>query len=587
MASRGFRCGRHVTRGIYLPFSFISLFMHHMRHAASPNGAPDSPTLLSVQPPQAIPGAGKQAAHPDKRVTGALPHRAPRKALKLKLTWARRLHRLGDRLESWTRAAQMQLGFSVPFSATDRNWYKGKLGASSGPGLRHRAVTAPNGKPTTHPHGTASPSHPPEMSQPPNEISDQITDVILEAKAARLAIAGRIGPHLDAIRGDADPVYRRVGEGAPRHPGRRQLISEAGTESSCVLVLDRGSADYLEAFPTKPPSVPGIIGTGNATGATLLDRLVALRQRPPPPQGKVSNESFFYPRGHIEALLTEGDVARVIADGRDLLSEADKPPLTDDQIRHYAKRICQAESGYHRVFAVLLLLNRGWEVVRFVDEGICDAELPLHTAFVNGPTAPPKLRRQSDTETDLACLRTWVPLDHEKFDQEQWAMVAPFFAHGGKRRGAKLYNLENKDILPWIEKQHAVRKGAYGEISKVKIHPRHHSFKVGGRRIDWFAVKHFNRAAHHGSHQADSRGNGTMSQLGPLGTSGGSTPEFGDEIESLNRFSGDAHPHLISLQAAVHHGDQYFVILPWAECDLKEMWAKEGPRDPLDKDSLV
>jgi hypothetical protein len=333
--------------------------------------------------------------------------------------------------------------------------------------------------------------------------------------------------------------------------------------------------------------VPGITGTGNATGATLLDRLVALRQRPPPPQGKVSNESFFYPRGHIEALLTEGDVARVIADGRDLLSEADKPPLTDDQIRHYAKRICQAESGYHRVFAVLLLLNRGWEVVRFVDEGICDAELPLHTAFVNGPTAPPKLRRQSDTETDLACLRTWVPLDHEKFDQEQWAMVAPFFAHGGKRRGAKLYNLENKDILPWIEKQHAVRKGAYGEISKVKIHPRHHSFKVGGRRIDWFAVKHFNRAAHHGSHQADSRGNGTMSQLGPLGTSGGSTPEFGDEIESLNRFSGDAHPHLISLQAAVHHGDQYFVILPWAECDLKEMWAKEGPRDPLDKDSLV
>lgn len=62
--------------------------------------------------------------------------------------------------------------------------------------------------------------------------------------------------------------------------------------------------------------------------------------------------------------------------------------------------------------------------------------------------------------------------------------------------------------------------------------------------------------------------------------------EFEREIEILSRFSGDVHQHLISLQAAFRHGDDYCVILPWAESDLLTLWQKTRPGPPLHKPNL-
>lgn len=62
--------------------------------------------------------------------------------------------------------------------------------------------------------------------------------------------------------------------------------------------------------------------------------------------------------------------------------------------------------------------------------------------------------------------------------------------------------------------------------------------------------------------------------------------EFEREIEILNRFSGDVHPHLVSLQAAFRHGDDYCVIFPWAESDLRTLWRTRDSGDPLEKDNL-
>jgi serine/threonine protein kinase len=86
-----------------------------------------------------------------------------------------------------------------------------------------------------------------------------------------------------------------------------------------------------------------------------------------------------------------------------------------------------------------------------------------------------------------------------------------------------------------------------------------------------------------------------MASLTYLQTSGTVDAEelkegFKREIETLRRFSGEDHPHLISLLAAFRHGDDYCVIFRWARCDLKTLWRDSAKwnwdPDPLSKPTL-
>jgi serine/threonine protein kinase len=62
--------------------------------------------------------------------------------------------------------------------------------------------------------------------------------------------------------------------------------------------------------------------------------------------------------------------------------------------------------------------------------------------------------------------------------------------------------------------------------------------------------------------------------------------EFEEEIEILNKFSGNTHRHLISLLAAYQRGNDCCLLFHWANCDLKKMWEDQEPGDPLDKRNL-
>ncbi len=46
----------------------------------------------------------------------------------------------------------------------------------------------------------------------------------------------------------------------------------------------------------------------------------------------------------------------------------------------------------------------------------------------------------------------------------------------------------------------------------------------------------------------------------------------------LSRFSGDAHPHLISLLATWEQRGDYYLLFHWAKCDLLQYW--ESQKDP-------
>jgi serine/threonine protein kinase len=53
------------------------------------------------------------------------------------------------------------------------------------------------------------------------------------------------------------------------------------------------------------------------------------------------------------------------------------------------------------------------------------------------------------------------------------------------------------------------------------------------------------------------------------------------------RFSGEVHPHLISLQAAYRQGDTHGVILPWADRNLLSLWKTSSLGDPLSEPNLL
>lgn len=205
--------------------------------------------------------------------------------------------------------------------------------------------------------------------------------------------------------------------------------------------------------------------------APILERLLTLRCRLRGTRGPV-----FYPRGSVEALITEEVVVKEITAYRANLEVF----LSQDQIREYAVTVCRAllpnnheRPSFKKIFAILLLMKRAWEIVRFVDGGLCDADLPLIAVTTNPETGLFKLRHKNDTVADLGCLRDWDLIDHENFDRHQWAMLAPWFAESHQH--PRFYKLDEKAIMPWLSETVTAR-GGYGTITRVKIHPRHFDF---------------------------------------------------------------------------------------------------------------
>jgi serine/threonine protein kinase len=62
--------------------------------------------------------------------------------------------------------------------------------------------------------------------------------------------------------------------------------------------------------------------------------------------------------------------------------------------------------------------------------------------------------------------------------------------------------------------------------------------------------------------------------------------DFKKEVEMLKMFSGDVHPNLISLLATYEQFGVYFLIFPWAECDLTGFWSKSRPKPSFDLKSV-
>lgn len=62
--------------------------------------------------------------------------------------------------------------------------------------------------------------------------------------------------------------------------------------------------------------------------------------------------------------------------------------------------------------------------------------------------------------------------------------------------------------------------------------------------------------------------------------------EFKREVNTLTKFSGDSHKHLVSLLATYEQFGKFYLIFPWAEADLQGFWVKH-PAPTADYEGVI
>lgn len=251
-----------------------------------------------------------------------------------------------------------------------------------------------------------------------------------------------------------------------------------------VVVRDRGYSFYKKAKQRGKRSVPTVKPTV-ATSEPLSDQLLTLQ--------RISSDGrSYFPCGSVEALLTEKVVIEALKAERHNVTQRQ---LSDNDIERYAAKICSPSvelangelSGYQKLFAILVLLSRCWDIVALIDyelprrDGtkvrICDADLPLEAVPISSDGKLVRMRLGSERDTNLECFAHWPSLLHKNFEDEQWGLLAPYFAQGEKHH-VKIYRLSTKDILPWtlVDKAEPLAGGGFSYVSHVMLDPNHHNF---------------------------------------------------------------------------------------------------------------
>ncbi|CZR63862.1 uncharacterized protein PAC_13759 [Phialocephala subalpina] len=223
---------------------------------------------------------------------------------------------------------------------------------------------------------------------------------------------------------------------------------------------------------------------------------------------------------------------------------------------------------YFTIFAILALLERVCDVSKFVeggDKSICDQDLPLELQPGEDPGS--KELRRKDESQQSRCFHRWRDHELEYFDNYQWRLRVPTFGLNPDKT-LRHYKLHDRDILPWCEEhsvsQQEVMSGGYGSVKKVKIHPLCHEYHETLKAINvsggLFAVK-------------------TLKDSDDV--------TFQKEVNSLKKFNGMVHDHLVTLLGTFTHKKQFNMIFPSAECDVENYWKKINPSPNLEDIEFV
>ncbi|KAI1878297.1 uncharacterized protein JN550_000479 [Neoarthrinium moseri] len=257
---------------------------------------------------------------------------------------------------------------------------------------------------------------------------------------------------------------------------------------------------------------------------------------------------YFIPQDKLFTILSKNNVM--------YLFQHIFPDDSPRQIRDRVAIVCSENHSVSRrlILAVLIIIGKAHYIDDFLRHSICDINLPLRPHRTQDEALSRKnpfhRRQDDDSLTPLTVFHNWEQRALRFFLHTQYEVLAPFLEVGGPR--VCFYKFDPKTPLPFLECTW-VQNGGHGTVWRVKIHPAHHGFRHSlGSENPFFAVK----AVHSKKYE-----------------------RYRDEVKVLERFSGSAtgHPHLIRLFMAFKHGENYYLLFPWATGNLTDLWRT----DPL------
>ncbi|KAM5521284.1 protein kinase [Fusarium oxysporum f. sp. phaseoli] len=266
---------------------------------------------------------------------------------------------------------------------------------------------------------------------------------------------------------------------------------------------------------------------------------------------ELDDEHFkqFLPRDRLNDILTEDRIKRTLEEeGRlpkerlqDILQEILSPSISDQNAELYLR-------SRKEILAILSLIDRVSAIERFIEEDICDYDLPFRYVRETEPHSSDQrlwVMKTSDIERDprtISLFSEWRDSQAESFKDQQWRIHVPVFS--ASREGTREpthYSLARKTITPYLSCT-PVGKGGFSVVNKVEIHHGH----------------------------IDPKGSKTVFAIKRLETSTKSM--FEKEVSALSRFADKEHPHLIRLLWTFSLGSTYHLVFPCADGNLMDLW---------------
>ena len=134
-----------------------------------------------------------------------------------------------------------------------------------------------------------------------------------------------------------------------------------------------------------------------------------------------------------------------------------------------------SDRTYRKIFAILTFIARPASIWLFVEEGICDADLPLlQVSGADGAQRCFELRGRQASKT-LRCFQGWENGMIHRFLERQWLFLVPCFETSDGNT-IPHQNFHPDEIMPFTCWKETPERGGFGQVYEAHIHSDHHTF---------------------------------------------------------------------------------------------------------------
>lgn len=171
---------------------------------------------------------------------------------------------------------------------------------------------------------------------------------------------------------------------------------------------------------------------------------------------------YFIPASDLRRLVTVNTILNQL--------KASRPDLPEHELREKAEDACKSA---YKLFAILVCANKSNKFYEFLDEGLCDADLPFGRSPDSGNNG--YLCSSRNPHKIIKSMKCWGLYQISNFSRDQWQMLSPIFR---KSNEVEHYGLQNSHVLPFIEDHEQEsgkfnRSGGFSSVWAVVMHPDH------------------------------------------------------------------------------------------------------------------